>query len=71
MKKLNPYVESLPAYDKTPKSVFAALAYSLAMCLEGDNFESARRRLWFEWGNLYGANLIPQKPVGEDVWEGL
>jgi hypothetical protein len=49
-------------YADTPKAVFAAVAYSLAMRLEEDNPERAVALLKSEWRALYVIGIVPQKP---------
>jgi hypothetical protein len=51
--------------EKTPKTVFSALAFSLAMRLSGDNAEQAAELLRSEWRALHAAGIVPQKPSKE------
>ncbi len=66
----NEYVAALgdSLFEKTPKTVFAALAVSLAMLRgddDGNEFdpEAAAPFLLREWWALYRAGIIPQKPT--------
>lgn len=63
----NEYQEALgfEFFQKTPKSVFAALALSLAQRLCEDNTERAITLLREEWRTLHTAGIIPQKPIKE------
>lgn len=59
----NEYQSSIgDLFEKTPKSVFAALAVSFAARLNEDNIDSARAFLISEWSALHVAGIIPQKP---------
>lgn len=62
----NEYVCALGAdYTDTPKAVYAALAFSLAMRLSEDRPDDARALLGDEWRTLHANGLIPQKPRSE------
>lgn len=50
---------------KTPKTVYAALAYSIALRLCEDDHERAKQMLREEWRALHAAGLVPQKPSKE------
>ena len=62
LKLHNSYAGSIPDYSSTPKSVFAALAYSLALRLNNDNHEAALETLRGEWSALHTAGIVPQHP---------
>lgn len=65
-KTRNEYVVALGRdYAETPKAVYAALAFSLAMRLSEDDAEAARKLLADEWETLHANEIIPQKPRGE------
>ena len=61
-KQMNEYAAALPRYSDTPKAVYAALAYSLALRLTGDNHADAVTLLEKEWASLHTAGIVPQKP---------
>lgn len=61
-KKMNPYAYEVDGYDDTPKAVFAALAFSLAMRLSEDNYGEARKLLLREW-NILTRNDIVTTPM--------
>lgn len=63
MKKLNEYVNALPPglFAETPKSVFAAIAFSLAMRLNEDDKDAAVIAMCAEWATLHAAGIVPQK----------
>jgi hypothetical protein len=60
----NDYLAHLgPLYAKTPKAVFAAMAFSFAFIdVEEQGVEQALARLRFEWQALYDNGIVPQKP---------
>lgn len=60
--KTNEYQTSYPAFDKTPKAVVGAVAYSLALRLCEDNHERAAELLRDEWAALHTTGIVPQKP---------
>jgi len=62
MKKTNHYAEAFPHYERTPKAVIAALAFSLAMRLEEGDEVRAGDLLEEEWRILHQAGIVPQKP---------
>lgn len=64
MKKSNEYQWALSqkVFDKTPKSVFAAIAVS-TLTSGGDYLEHAEPRLLEEWWILYENGIVPQKPL--------
>lgn len=62
IKKSNEYAGSYPGFTETPKSVLAAIAFSLAMRISGDNPEDAAKLLRDEWAALHANGIVPQKP---------
>ena len=62
MKTWNNYADLFPNYEKTPKAVIAALAFSLAMRLEEEDAIRAVELLEEEWLALHRAGIVPQKP---------
>ena len=60
-KKSNEYAAQIYDVD-APKTVFMAIAYSLAMRLAGDNHEQAAELVKAEWHSLHDAGIVPQKP---------
>ena len=64
MKITNNYARACDGFDKTPKAVYAALAFSLAVRLAGnDDTEDANRILLNEWRALHENGIVPQKPI--------
>lgn len=61
--KTNEYSRDFPNYERTPKSVIAAIAYSFALNLCEDDLEAADRFILKEWEILHDAGIVPQKPV--------
>ena len=63
----NEYADQFgPLYAKIPKSVFAAVALSYANWACGEearSFDEAVNRFCDEWGALYVAGIVPQKPL--------
>lgn len=57
-KKMNEYAREVHGYDDTPKAVFAAVAFSLAMRLSEDNFDEARKLLLREWNILTRNGMV-------------
>jgi hypothetical protein len=65
LKLENEYVRALgAAYSTTPKAIYAALAYSLALRLCEDDHARAVTLLGDEWANLHGGGIVPQAPKG-------
>ena len=60
MKTGNQYLQYLSDYSETPKAVYAAIAFSLAMRLTEDDFEAAARLLRGEWDQLHENGIVPQ-----------
>jgi len=59
----NCYAAAVPDYPNTPKSVFAAIAYSLALRLSGNEVHAdALATLRAEWVALHHAKIVPQRP---------
>lgn len=64
-KKRNAYVHAVVNYDDTPKAVWAAIAFSLALRLAGnDSNNDANLLIAAEWDALYQNQIVPQKPRG-------
>jgi hypothetical protein len=61
MKKLNNYALAIEGYDKIPKAVFAAIAFSYATC-GGDHWEYGTNNILDEWEMLHANGIVPQKP---------
>jgi hypothetical protein len=58
----NDYQRCFPDFDKTPKAVIAAMAYSFALTqCEGDS-ERAKQLIIDEWTILHQNQIISQKP---------
>ncbi len=70
-KKQNEYMNVLPRdfYANCPKSVFAAIAVSLAT-VGGDYLDEAAARILAEWRALYEAGIVEQKPPATPVVGG-
>lgn len=69
--KSNEYVALLGEglYDRIPKTVLAAIAFSLAnITADGamDDWSGARKRFMDEWQALYDNGIVSQKPVKLD-----
>lgn len=62
MKITNDYAQAAMDEMDASKTVWAALAYSLAMRLSEDNESDALALLRDEWGTLHRAGIIPQRP---------
>jgi len=63
MKAMNEYARACGQYEETPKAVFAALAYSLAVRLTGEeDYAGAVAILREEWQTLHEQGIIPQRP---------
>ncbi len=52
-------------YAKTPKAVFAAVAFSFAMRMAEDNPERALDEFTREWRVLHEQGIVPQKWTGK------
>lgn len=63
MKTRNEYACALTSYDRTPKAVFAAIAYAFAARIIADHdsptIESA---ILHEWHVLHENGIVPQEP---------
>jgi hypothetical protein len=60
--KTNNYADALgELFDKTPKSVFAAIAFSFATC-GGDRWQEGAEEILREWWALHESGIVPQKP---------
>lgn len=62
MKRMNNYANAVEGYDRTPKSVYAALALSFALRLCEDDFDRANALIAEEWGILHNGGIVPQPP---------
>lgn len=62
MKILNEYATNVPDYRKTPKAVYCAIAYSLALRLTADSNEAVNTIVREEWQALYDNGLVKQRP---------
>jgi hypothetical protein len=51
-------------YERTPKAVFAAIAFSALTC-GGDNWDGGQAALLKEWRTLHANGIVPQAPPGE------
>jgi hypothetical protein len=60
--KTNEYQKDFPNFERTPKAVIAAVAYSLAMRLSEDDPARAEKLLRDEWRVLHQNNIVPQVP---------
>ena len=61
-KRDNPYAKTIHDID-APKTVFMAIAISLALQLDGTgNIDAARQRVMDEWVALHANGIVPQKP---------
>ena len=49
-------------FDECPKTVFAALAVSRELLVNGENSEAVEAGLLSEWQSLYENGIVPQKP---------
>ncbi len=58
----NDYQRSFPDFDKTPKSVIAAIAISFALRLLDDNLDAAAEMIADEWQTLHQNGIVPQRP---------
>lgn len=69
MKKTNEYSRAFGRlYAKTPKSVFAAVAFSFANWASGEEAKSAAEnvaRFIAEWSLLHENGIVPQAPPPE------
>lgn len=52
-------------FEKTPKSVWAAMAVSFAIRLAEDDPTKVRAILGQEWEALHANGIVPQKPIKE------
>lgn len=60
----NEYANACEGFDKTPKTVYAAIAYSLALRMTGsESHEEAIEIMRGEWDDLYHGGIVPQKPI--------
>lgn len=59
----NQYQQHYPAFEKTPKAVIAAIAYSFALQLCEDDSLAAQKLILEEWKILNLNNIVPQKAI--------
>jgi hypothetical protein len=71
MKKTNEYTKRIDSrvFEKTPKTVFAAIAVS-AIMRDSAKYD-ATKYLLEEWWILHDNDIIPQKPVAHDTLTSL
>lgn len=50
-------------FHKMPKAVIAAIAVSLALRIDGDNFDLVKGSISKEWKMLYANGIVSQKPI--------
>ena len=62
-KKSNEYARMFRDYDKIPKAVFAAIAFSMCFFSVEEDEERARERFNEEWEALHNCGIVPQKPT--------
>jgi hypothetical protein len=63
MKSFNDYAKSLgPMYARTPKAVFAAIAYSFADRIIANPDADLAKVIKEEWAVLHDNGIVPQKP---------
>jgi len=61
-RKGNNYVDVIPKmFERTPKTVFAAIAISLASS-GGDHMDDINEKLLYEWYLLWTNGIVPQRP---------
>ena len=58
----NEYMSGFPDFDRTPKSVIAAIAVSFAALQSDGYFEKAKELIRQEWFFLHQGRVVPQKP---------
>ncbi len=59
----NEYALALPSFTSTPKSVYAAIAYSFASrIVESDDPALIEAAILNEWAVLNQNGIVPQKP---------
>jgi len=58
----NEYMSGFPDFDRTPKSVIAAIAVSFAALQTDEDFEKAKQLIRQEWFILHQNQIVPQKP---------
>ena len=58
----NEYMSGFPDFDRTPKSVIAAIAVSFAALQSDGDFEKAKELIRQEWFLLHQGRVVPQKP---------
>jgi hypothetical protein len=58
----NELMSGFPDFDRTPKSVIAAIAVSFAALQSDGDFEKAKELIRQEWFLLHQGRVVPQKP---------
>lgn len=61
-KATNEYQRMIPLYDKIPKSVFGAIAFSMCFIDMQEDKIGALTRLFEEWEALHANGIVSQKP---------
>lgn len=51
-----------PLYARTPKAVFAAIAFSFALRLNEDHADRAAAEFLKEWETLHANGIVDQRP---------
>lgn len=60
----NEYAYAVENMDAIPKTVLAAIAFSMCfIAVEEQGGKAANDRLYEEWNALYQAGIVPQKPI--------
>ena len=64
MKTHNEYAKALVAYNRIPKAVLAAVAYSFAsrIIADGDSPTMIEAAILHEWDVLHQNGIVPQRP---------
>lgn len=58
----NEYAREFSAYRDIPKAVFAAVAFSFGMRLNGDDMHNAIGAFYQEWRTLHENGIVSQAP---------
>lgn len=59
--KQNEYQKNYPNFDRTPKTVIGAVAFSLALRICDDDYTAAKILISDEWKALHTTGIVPQK----------
>ena len=64
MKTSNEYARAIVSYERIPKAVLAAVAYSFASRLipDGDSPTMVEMAILDEWDTLHQNGIVPQEP---------